>query len=78
MSPLVVLLTPNTNQSISLFTCACEVGYGGQEKGVESEVVDQWFAAQRRFYVDMGKKMGDQRAVDLRGKLLRRCGAQTI
>jgi cyclophilin family peptidyl-prolyl cis-trans isomerase len=47
-------------------------GYGGRERGVESGIADKWFSSQREFYVNVGKSFGDARAVDLRGKLLRR------
>lgn len=57
---------------IPLYTYETSTGYAGGKKGVESELADKWFSAQREFYVNVGKSMGDQRAVDLRGKLLRR------
>jgi len=31
-----------------------------------------WFEGQKKFYVGLGKSFGDRRAVDQRGKLLRR------
>ena len=30
-------------------------GYGGKERGVENGIADQWFEAQKNFYVDIGK-----------------------
>jgi cyclophilin family peptidyl-prolyl cis-trans isomerase len=57
---------------IPLYTYETSTGYAGGKKGVESELADKWFSAQREFYVNVGKSMGDQRAVDMRGKLLRR------
>lgn len=47
-------------------------GYGGRERGVESGIADKWFSSQREFYVNVGKSFGDTRAVDLRGKVLKR------
>ena len=34
-------------------------GYGGKDKGGESAIADQWFESQKKFYVDMGKTLGD-------------------
>ena len=59
-------------KAIPLYTYETKTGYAGGKKGVESDIADKWFAAQREFYVGVGKSFGDQRAVDLRGKLLRR------
>ena len=47
-------------------------GFAGQEKGVESQLADKWFESQKSFYVGLGRAFGDKRAVDRRGKLLRR------
>lgn len=30
-------------------------GYGGKERGVENGIADQWFEAQKNFYVDIGQ-----------------------
>ena len=57
---------------IPLYTYQTSSGYAGGKRGAESEIADKWFAAQREFYVGVGKSFGDQRAVDMRGKLLRR------
>jgi cyclophilin family peptidyl-prolyl cis-trans isomerase len=58
--------------AVPLYTYETKTGYAGGEKGVESALADKWFAAQRNFYVNMGKSLGDDRAVDMRGKLLKR------
>eukprot|EP01038_Epipyxis_sp_PR26KG_P008017 gene8017-10865_t len=42
------------------------------EKGVEGGLADKWFESQKSFYVGVGKTFGDLRAVDRRGKPLRR------
>ena len=34
-------------------------GYGGKDKGGESAIADKWFEGQKKFYVDMGKTLGD-------------------
>ena len=59
-------------KDIPLYTYQTATGYAGGKKGVESGIADKWFSAQREFYVNAGKTLGDTRAVDLRGKLLRR------
>jgi hypothetical protein len=42
--------------AVSFFPLA---GYGGKDKGGESAIADQWFESQKKFYVDMGKTLGD-------------------
>jgi|MDTB01.2.fsa_nt_gb cyclophilin family peptidyl-prolyl cis-trans isomerase len=59
-------------KNIPLYTYQTATGYAGGKRGVESGLADKWFSAQREFYVNAGKALGDTRAVDLRGKLLRR------
>ena len=44
----------------------------GQERGLESGLADKWFEAQKNVFVTAGKIAGDKRAIDRRGKLLRR------
>ena len=39
---------------------------------MENGLADAWFEGQRKFYVGIGKTFGDARAVDQRGRLLRR------
>ena len=69
--------TLNAIKNIPLYTYQTATGYAGGKKGIESKLADQWFAAQREFYVNVGKALGDTRAVDLRGKLLRRVVIKT-
>jgi cyclophilin family peptidyl-prolyl cis-trans isomerase len=57
---------------IPTYSYKTKTGYGGKERGVENGIADQWFEAQRNFYVKAGKAFGDERAVDQRGRLLRR------
>lgn len=57
---------------IPVYTYSTSTGYGGKTKGAEADIADSWFTAQREFYVGAGKALGDQRAVDQRGRLLRR------
>lgn len=57
---------------IPTYSYKTRTGYGGKERGIENGLADQWFEAQRNFYVGAGKAFGDERAVDQRGRLLRR------
>ena len=57
---------------IPTYSYKTRTGYGGKERGIENGLADQWFEAQRSFYVKAGKAFGDERAVDQRGRLLRR------
>lgn len=57
---------------VPLYTYRTKTGYAGQEKGIESDIADKWFESQKEFYVKVGQAMGDTRAVDQRGRLLRR------
>lgn len=57
---------------IPTYSYKTKTGYGGKERGVESEVADLWFEGQRSLFVTAGKTFGDTRAVDRRGDLLRR------
>jgi len=55
------------------YTYKTKTGYAGQNKGaIDGDVADKWFESQKLFYVELGKSIGDTRAVDQRGKLLRR------
>ena len=59
--------------AIPTYTYTTSSGYGGKEKTSQVDsLAESWFSAQREFYVGAGKAFGDGRAVDLRGKLLRR------
>jgi len=59
---------------IPRYTYNTATGYSGVSKqaGSESDFADSWFKSQRSFYVSAGRALGDGRAVDQRGKLLRR------
>lgn len=57
---------------VPTYSYKTSTGYGGKVKGPEAKVADKWFEAQKAFYVKVGQTLGDQRAVDQRGKLLRR------
>ena len=46
------------------------VGYGGKDKGGESAIADQWFESQKKFYVDMGKTLGDTVRSRERGRVI--------
>lgn len=58
--------------AVDRYTYSTKSGYTGKAKDEGSKIADQWFGGQREFYVNVAKGLGDQRAVDLRGKLLRR------
>lgn len=60
---------------IPTYTYKTSTGYVGQSKESEVDqggIADAWFEGQRSLFVDIGKSFGDQRAVDQRGRLLRR------
>ena len=57
---------------IPTYTYQTRTGYVGQDRGIESGIADKWFEGQKNFFVAAGKIAGDKRAVDRRGKLLRR------
>jgi cyclophilin family peptidyl-prolyl cis-trans isomerase len=57
---------------IPTYSYKTATGYAGKERGVESGLVDAWFEGQRKLFVGVGKSMGDTRAADQRGRLLRR------
>jgi cyclophilin family peptidyl-prolyl cis-trans isomerase len=57
---------------IPIYTYRTKTGYAGEQKGIESDLADKWFESQKEFYVKVGQAIGDTRAVDQRGKLLRR------
>ena len=57
---------------VPTYSYKTKTGYGGRERGVENGLADAWFEGQRKFYVGIGKTFGDARAVDQRGRLLRR------
>eukprot|EP01035_Chromulina_nebulosa_P017051 gene17051-22561_t len=54
------------------YTYKTKTGYASSSKGSEGVIADAWFESQKKFYVGLGKSFGDRRAVDQRGKLLRR------
>lgn len=58
--------------SVPTYSYKTATGYAGAAKGGESGVMDAWFEGQRKLFVDVGKQLGDSRAADLRGRLLRR------
>ena len=59
--------------AIPTYSYKTKTGYGGKEKSeVQGNIADAWFEGQKNFYVGVGKAFGDKRAVDQRGKLLRR------
>jgi len=61
--------------NIPTYSYTTATGYGGKEKGKFLEidnVADKWFQGQKEFYVNLGRSFGDGRAIDQRGKLLRR------
>lgn len=55
--------------SIPTYSYKAASGYIGTSS---DGVADKWFESQRKFYVSLGQSLGDTRAVDLRGRLLRR------
>lgn len=55
--------------AIPKYTYKAASGYVGTGS---DGVADKWFESQRKFYVSLGQSLGDTRAVDLRGRLLRR------
>ena len=57
---------------IPTYTYQTKTGYAGKGRGVESGLADKWFESQKSFFVTAGKIAGDKRAIDRRGKLLRR------
>jgi hypothetical protein len=58
--------------SLQRYTYNAASGYAGTAKGPESAAAQEWFRSQKEFYVTAGRILGDGRAVDQRGKLLRR------
>jgi len=60
--------------SIPTYAYKTKTGYSGQKNLDEltGGLADNWFAGQKQFYVRMGQTFGDKRAVDQRGKLLKR------
>ena len=58
--------------AIPTYSYKTKTGYAGQVKGIEGDAADAWFEGQKKFYVGLAKSFGDKRAVDQRGKLLRR------
>ena len=57
------------------YTYSTKTGYVGKSKDSNSQLdnlADKWFESQKDFYINLGKGLGDDRAVDQRGKLLRR------
>jgi len=60
--------------SIPRYSYEAATGYTSALKGtgLEQGFAESWFKSQKSFYVGAGKAFGDQRAVDQRGKLLRR------
>jgi hypothetical protein len=59
-------------KEIPVYSYKAKTGYFGQEKDATARLADGWFEAQKNYYVSMGKQLGDTRAVDMRGKILRR------
>ena len=60
-------------EKIDRYTYTTKSGYTGNSKGEGiDKLADQWFEGQKEFYVNVAKGFGDERAVDQRGKLLRR------
>lgn len=60
---------------IDRYTWTTKTGYAGKPKGKNKgtdNLADQWFEGQKEFYLNVAKGFGDERAVDQRGKLLRR------
>eukprot|EP01035_Chromulina_nebulosa_P024217 gene24218-31482_t len=57
--------------SIPTYTYTTKTGYGGSTKGIEGDLADKWFSAQKTLFVTAGKTFGDKRAVDRRGQPLR-------
>ena len=41
----------------SLIMCS---GYGGPTKGIEGDLADKWFSAQKTLFVTAGKSFGDK------------------
>jgi len=62
----------NAISAIPTYSYKTKTGYAGQVKGIEGDAADAWFEGQKKFYVGLAKSFGDKRAVDQRGKLLRR------
>jgi len=61
--------------NIRTYSYKTTTGYVGQRKEnepMEGGIADKWFEGQKELFVGLGKSFGDQRAVDQRGKLLRR------
>lgn len=59
-------------EAIPRYTYTTKTGYLGNEKGSEGIFSDFIFENQKKFYVSLGKALGDKRAIDQRGKILRR------
>jgi len=55
-------------------------GYSGQKKldKYSNDLADKWFEGQKNFYVGAGKAFGDTRAIDQRGRLLRRITVKKV
>ena len=60
--------------AVPTYSYSTSTGYLGKTRdAAEGDLANRWFSAQKDFYVNAGKAFGDQRAIDQRGKLLRRC-----
>lgn len=60
--------------AVPTYSYSTSTGYLGKTReAAEEDLANKWFSAQKDFYVNAGKAFGDNRAVDQRGKLLRRC-----
>ena len=60
--------------AVPTYSYSTSTGYlGATRDAAEGDLANKWFSSQKEFYVNAGKAFGDQRAVDQRGKLLRRC-----